>query len=164
MLFVDFDFANKVRQHTTDIISLCLQQCDCFSLTQVTFPWCNTVLETALRPFCKEKRTTLNWFCYHVTEENPLSVFLYPVNEETTLLLKEHYCDFFLNDNQLPLSLEDLCFFQNGKLMLGTVSHEYICQVFPPDTAFRNSLFHIFDNWKCCDSNRTQICLSTGYK
>ena len=29
--------------------------------------------------------------------------------------------------------MEDLCFFRNGTLLLGTVSHERICMAYPED-------------------------------
>ena len=52
--------------------------------------------------------------------------------------LRAQYRGLFLEDwsGRLPRwvpSMEDLCFFRNGTLLLGTVSHERICIAYPED-------------------------------
>ncbi len=117
---------------------VCFDTCDTFSLTG--HPWIGQdgALERALATFTAHRFDTLHWFCYYVLEENPLHVRIYPLHEQTKKILRVHYRGLFLDDwgdsrRKWRPSLEDICFFRNGKLLLGTVSHEHICAAYPED-------------------------------
>ena len=94
-------------------------------------------LKHALRPFCVKRIRTLHWFCYY--SEAPLEVTVYKAVAEAKAVLFKFFDDLFLEQKQpklTPRTHEDLCFFQNGRLILGTVSHEYICHAYPQNEEF----------------------------
>lgn len=95
-------------------------------------------MERTLIPYLLRRLKMTHWFCYYTTQSNPQHINIYPLNEQTKELLQKHYFGLFLDDwgkdgkRWIP-SLEDICFFRNGKLLLGTVSHEHICAAYPED-------------------------------
>lgn len=56
--------------------------------------------------------------------------------------------------------MEDLCIFGEDKLIMGTVSHEMICNVYPPDDNFLTQLMSDYGYWTYSDDDRGQIYLS----
>lgn len=113
-------------------------------------------MEQALAPYLLHRLKTTRWFCYYTTKSNPQHVQIYPLNERTKELLRTYYRGLFLDDwseagrHWIP-SLEDLCFFQNGKLLLGTVSHEHICGAYPEDEALAQRFKDAIPGWEESD-------------
>lgn len=87
---------------------------------------------------------------YHRMEQT-----IYEANEETLTILSECYCDIFLRDKKkLPKTrydsigtkpkcvavLEDLCFWNHKTMIIGTLSHEYLCSTNNIDSALAYEL------------------------
>ena len=77
----------------------------------------------------------------------PLEVSLYRATEESKAVLLKYFRELFLSHpagngawEYGVQTLEDLCFFRGDELLLGTVTHEGICHVYPPDEAFETAL------------------------
>lgn len=151
-------------KQTAAVIELCLKKSRYFSLRYYSFRGKRNELITELfaHRLCKIK--TARWFCYYTLEDNPLEIFLYPSSQTTGEILKKYYTalrpvDAAANAEQREQSLEDLCFFGEDKLILGTVWHEGICKVYPPDEDFAALLLRCYGHWQICDDDREQICL-----
>ena len=69
-----------------------------------------------------------------------MSQFIYPADSETKKILLDCYSDIFLKDtakrksykplwkiNKHAALFKDMCFWNRGKMLLGTISHEFIC-------------------------------------
>jgi hypothetical protein len=122
-------------------------------------------MQTELAPYINKEILTNRWFSNMTLPNNPMKRILYLANNETMNIVQK-YCHNLLlfTKNKSPdrwnQTLEDLCFFSNDKLILGTESHEYICQVFPPDEAFETQLLEIYPNWRAGNDFSQQIKLS----
>jgi len=65
-------------------------------------------------------------------------VYLYQASKNVKRIIKKHTDNLFLLTNTIngmyeisPHMLEDLCFFRENKLLLGTSSHNYHCTIYP---------------------------------
>ena len=92
-----------------------------------------------------------------------MSQFIYPADSETKKILLDCYSDIFLKDaakwkrykplwnvNKHAALLEDICFWNRGKMLLGTVSHEFICSTNDIDEEFSMKLSGIA-SWELSD-------------
>ena len=102
-------------------------------------------------PYLYKKINTTQWFCYRVTETNPLLISIYPVNHFTASVLLR-YCDDLWSSGDTTTkfhqSFEDLCFFSNDQLVLGTVTHEDICCIDPPNDDLKKAFYEIYPYWR----------------
>ena len=57
---------------------------------------------------------------------------------------------------------EDICFFNGNELFLGTLSHEYICDVYPPSDEIREKLLECGDWEEIDETNLKQYEFDTG--
>lgn len=73
-------------------------------------------------------------FCYRVPGGQEIEVFLFRACGAARRILLERYHCLFSGDAPWELP-EDLCFFRNGTLILGSVSHEDICFAYDERTA-----------------------------
>ena len=130
-----------------EFIDLCSSHAAFFSLTRA--PWTQSTdanLETELQPHLITTLKCTKWFCYHVTEKNMLEISIYRATSESIEIILQHLSNLFVDEHHGACpheprpTLEDLCFFGTEKLFMGTVSHEYICHVFPPDKDFEQAL------------------------
>lgn len=140
------------------LLTLFFNCSDCFSLTLSKFHLLKSDAQIALSPFQIGSFATIDWFCYHTTEENPLTILIYKTDEAAKNILLKYYQNLFLNtsdktDISNRQNLEDLCFFSNGKLILGTVSHEYICHIYPPSGEIKQRIEAIYDKWEMRETN-----------
>lgn len=147
------------------LLDLCFRQSEYFSFSVPGIPHTDNTLQNELSSYVYTVITTTHWFNYITLPENPMSNIVFHANSETLSVLKKHCHRLFLFDSQCSSSswnqtLEDLCFFSNDKLLLGTVSHEHMCEVFPPDNTVKNELFAIYSHWKEVKDSREQITLS----
>lgn len=92
-----------------------------------------------MSPFYIKTIQTQHWHCFYVPQENTLEVYLYKANEQAKAIIQNYFDNIFLryrNSNgtleDVKDTPEDLCFFLDNKLLIGTVSHEDICYVYPP--------------------------------
>ena len=135
---------------------VCFANSDTFSLSSAPWDGLDDRLERALKPFLLHQMDTMRWFCYYVPDYNKLHMKIYPLNEQTKQILRTHYLGLFLDDwarkgQDWNPSLENICFFRNGKLLLGTVSHEHICVVYPEDEALAQRFKDAVPGWEESD-------------
>ena len=106
---------------------------DYFSLHRMK---CSSVLQTKilerLEPYLLKKIDTTHWFHYYVPTCNLLNIQIYEANKKTKKIILNFYKNLFAHnkDGNIVNVPEDLCFFKNEKLVLGTVSHDRIASVF----------------------------------
>ena len=131
--------ANLSGKEYEQLISICFKFADLFSLTKNG--WItpkeekeSTDLMQRLLPYHIETRHTDRWFCYRVPDEQKIETYLFRATPESQkILLTSYNCMF--NDGVIWRVPEDLCFFKEGKLVLGSVSHENICYVYDEELA-----------------------------
>lgn len=165
MYFLDYSSPPLSPEALTAILELCFRESDCFSLTYCGLPGHTNELITELFPHRCGKVNTSRWFCYITLADNPIERFLYPASSDTMGILKKHYTGLFLDNvydksSEYKQSLEDLCFFRENKLIMGTVSHEKMCSVYPTDEDFSSRLLQCFGHWMFRNDDGEQICLS----
>lgn len=127
----------------SDFLKLCFYHADLFSFNEAI--WTNCVcndLQKELEPFLVKEFQTQRWFGYDYSMAPPrdrrqIRVYLYRTDPVAQEIILRHCSDIFLRKNingvfQDSLqTLEDLCFFSEGELFVGTVSHEFILGVAP---------------------------------
>ena len=120
-----------------ELLRLCCQYADAFSLTKNR--WKDTDesnrIFDALSPYLTTTIQTCHWFCNYVPENNPLEVQLYRVNEQSMKIVCTEY-DRLFSECTFLNKPEDVCFFADGKLLMGTVLHEKICFVYEENESF----------------------------
>lgn len=91
-----------------------------------------------LEPFYVKTIITQHWHCYYVPPENAKEVYLFKTDMNAKLIIQKYFNNIFLKELNSDGTLgkykpvpEDLCFFYQNKLLLGTVSHENICYAYP---------------------------------
>lgn len=169
MYFLDYDSPPLTPNSLGEILDLCFQQSEYFSLTLHRLPWKTNELQVELAPYLHSERKTARWFSYGTMEYDPLEIFLYSANYNTKAIVAKYYHGLFLdnlsaNTLEWKQGFEDLCFFSNNKLIFGTVSHEAICRVYPPNKDFETRLLSIYRHWKTEDDDGEQISLSEYIK
>lgn len=130
-------------------LSLCFEYATHFSMSRAPWTMCtDTTLERKLSRFAEGQIKTHKWFGYVFRGEPVMEVHVYRACPETEAMLKEHCRNLFMYycENYKPRrapTLEDLCFFRHDTLFVGTVSHEFICAAYPPDTEFERRMLRI---------------------
>ncbi len=116
-------------------ISFCFENADVFSLTKSSWPGAGKSNEfirvmQLLSPYHTNTVHTNHWFCYRVPEGYDIEIYLFTATAESKRIILEQYDSLFYQDKAWDKP-EDLCFFQNGRLTVGSVSHERICFLYP---------------------------------
>ena len=144
----------KNRKYLDALFDICFANSDVFSITYVSDQNKSILLQNRLKPFILGEIVTTQWFCYRVTKKNQLHISLYRSNKTTRDIMKKYYPGIFCSDwmgesISWDQNAEDVCFFKNEKLILGTVSHERICLVFPPldNSSFEKEIQNILSGW-----------------
>lgn len=126
---------DRGKSNFQGLLDLCFERSSYFSLTSHT-PYEKEAIYTALlnelNPFYIKAFDTNRWFCYF-TLGGTIERLLFSTNLQTKVILQRYFDRLFLDKTTHHSGLEDLCFFYGNKLLLGTVSHEHICHVYPPD-------------------------------
>lgn len=166
MLSYDIECPPISGEIFTRLINLCFRRSEYFSFSIHNMPNTDNTLQHNLNSYIYYEIFTSHWFSYITLPENPMKIIVYHANRTTQTILEKYCHRLFLFDNECSSvswiqNLEDLCFFSKDKLILGTVSHEYICEVFPPDDAFKNDLLNIYAHWKETTDSTEQIKLSS---
>lgn len=135
------------------LLAECINTADTFSLTEgpKLYPEGKALLD-ALQPYLIKTIETQHWFSYYVPKSCKKRVYIFKVCEESVTALKEFYKGLFVDEDTRWTTLEDLCFFLNKKLVLGTVTHEYICYFYPP-TEELNEQFKELCDWQEAEDN-----------
>ena len=120
------------------LLDICFRHADHFSMNADNWNSCtDKSLELELEPFLEKSVMTPVWFGYDMriapTKEDywELKVMIYRTDPAAKDILLRYFDDIFLRKlsqgdsfADLNLNLEDLCFFKDSKLFLGTISHE----------------------------------------
>ena len=74
-----------------------------------------------------------------------MCIQMYTVCDETKAIIKKFFKDIFLgyaetNTEPCKYTLEDLSFFKSKELIVGTIYHERILHVYPPNKSFEQSI------------------------
>ena len=113
--------------------------------------------EAALSPYLVKTVPTTSWYGYGQT--TPAMVQnIYYAGKEPMQILRNSYDDIFLRSKKklkkvpidtvgwkpkLVSTFENLCFFSKRAMLLGTVSHEYICSTNALDAEFASELLRV---------------------
>lgn len=126
-------------------------------------------IEQLLEPYLIKCLYPQKWYGYPVISD-PLAELVYTADSETLQIISSCYTDLFLkNKKKLPNTkfdsigylpkhaspLEDICFWQDKRMLVGSLSHEFICSTNYIDDEFASQLqsaadFTILDNPVCC--------------
>lgn len=125
--------SNIVGSAFEGYVSACFQKADTFSLTKNRWRWDESeeharVLQR-LSPYYIRTLHTNHWFAFYLPEGYELEVYLFRADPEAKRIILEEYNSLFIGGN-IWKKPEDLCFFKEGRLFSGSVSHEYICYVY----------------------------------
>ncbi len=145
------------------LLKYCFDEADCFSLSKWDRPSYSNYVEDMLEPYCIDKVKVTRWFAYNGADT--IAEMIYETSEETLKIVSEYYQDVFLENRKrvpkkkyeqigkqylYPSILEDMCFFKNKQMILGTLSHEYICVARCISHDFEHKLLSIAP-WKRTD-------------
>lgn len=143
--------SNISGQPFEKFISFCFEHTDTFSLTKNSWLGAgkshesNRVMQL-LSPYQINTVHTNHWFCYRVPEGYDIEVYLFTATAESKRIILEQYDSLFYQDKVWDKP-EDLCFFQDGRLMAGSVSHERICFLYPQTNEWM-ALTEICGTWE----------------
>lgn len=124
-------------------LALCFEDGVWFSLQRA--PWFQSVdsgLENELRPFLNRVIETDRWFGY----VGKMTIQIYRADPAAKDILLRYMDDIFgrvFKNGELDdttQTLEDLCIFSEDRLIMGTVSHEFMLAVDPLNDRFRQNL------------------------
>ena len=118
-----------------------------------------TPFRDVLRPYIVKKFHADGWYGWadgwYGWPESETGVFLYRCCEETRKILSDHVPTLFIQPAAHRVyglvypEFEDLCFYRKGKMIFGSLSHEYMCTVYPPeDTDFPADSPDLPGTWK----------------
>jgi len=158
LLATDFNNLNISEKNFFKLLDYCFENCQLLTLSNI-WPsgWknddmVNNFIDSIQKYNIRNFRTN-NWFCMHNNTEEALQhyaevpedgdgffdVYLYETHPGLKEILKKTTDNLFFNTydktksrySTAPHSLEDLCFFKDNLLFLGTLSHEQICLIYP---------------------------------
>lgn len=132
-------------------LDMCFEEATSFSLQKGLWQFADDVsLEQELAPYELETIYTKKWFLWDLSdapEEDSWTMCQkrYRVTEETKKTLNTHFDEIFLGHATgkratKNYTLEDLCFFKENVLFMGTKSHEFCLYVYPPDEVFEQEI------------------------
>lgn len=154
-------------------LDMCFEEATSFSL-QKDF-WPNKTnqskeLEVELEPYELQTIQTQKWFGNDLTtlpEEYAwvMCQKMYRATEETKDILKKYFDEVFLGlTKQGPEStkytLEDICFFKEKKLFVGSISHEFMLYVYPPSEDFEREMKEL-GIWEDASKNVKEFTLDS---
>ena len=137
------------------MLDACLNDCEYFTLTRSSYTYEEGYIESVKQvrgnkiivvdlkaefsDFLLNDYDTRNWYGYlmprFLNDGFFLNVSVYRFNNITKSKIKNTFPNIFLRDENHVFLYEDICFFENGKLLLGTVSHAAACTIYPTSEA-----------------------------
>lgn len=130
-----YEFIAKIMEEEKHIslLNICFKNSDYFSLT-INYDDKDDIKIDKLRECIKEMEQwklsdfeTHHWHCFYVTLRKPLNIFVFKSNKNTQQIILKYFHNIFLGS----LHSGDICFFYRNEIILGTVSHEHICNLYP---------------------------------
>ncbi len=110
---------------------------------------------------------TKKWFGYNFGDQvgPTFKVYVYKSNQYAKEAIRKHTKDLLLHDvTKTPFTLENLCFFKDKTLFLGTVSHAGICRVYPFDLTIEKKITSLGTWSKYEYSDNYQFELTEDFK
>ena len=98
-----------------------------------------------MSPYHLRDLETNHWFCYYTPEDRPRKVHLFQITPETRSIVLSAFKKLFFDDKAWE-EPEDICFFRNNRLILGSVSHEQMCYLYDLDLW---QLLRAKNFWEC---------------
>lgn len=153
-----------------ELLDLCFKVSTYFSLTASPIEeFRNSKNHTdflkKLEPFYIKSKRVNHWHRhYYLTEENARTVHIFRADEEAKDIIKSKFNNLLLHIlingryslGDLP---EDLCFFIDNKMFLGTLSHEHYATAYPYNDEICEALLKL-GKWKIVEySDEEQIIL-----
>ena len=139
-------------------LATCFEFADSFSLTEGYRETDESKeMLKSLKPYLIKTLETEHWFSYYVTPLNKKRVHIFKACPESREILMRLYTGLFLDGVEEWVIPEDLCFFINKKMFLGTVSHEIICFLYPVDDEMALAFKGICDWEEVDDISAEQI-------
>lgn len=136
-----------------DFLDICFSHADCFTLNEA--PWTMAILkdlQLKLTPFLMQEVRTPKWFGYDYTSrphaKERTHAFIYRAESAAKEILLQHMPNIFFDEEDVDTpfpTLEDLCFFSDGQLFIGSISHEYMLWAYPPNEEIELQLKQIAD-------------------
>ena len=144
---------NLCVEHFAELIDVCFPLADTFSLTKNGwgFDCERSERERVLSlfaPYHIRTLRTLHWFCQCVPPGYEKEVYLFRATEESKQILLSEYKSIFYEEN-VWTKPEDLCFFKDSRLILGSLAHERICYAYDYEEQFIQKIT-FQDAWENC--------------
>ncbi len=140
-------------------LELCINSSDSFSLSITPGYWGKyTRLYRNLEPYHITTIDTLEWFGYNYNnvpyEELRITMHqgIYKSTPEVITIIKKTIKEIFFNRELNPYSniptqnVEDICFFKDGKMIMGSISHEGM--LFMDSDVFSLDILSQYGRWK----------------
>lgn len=139
-----------------NVIDICFKYSTFFSLTTNFDAIENSFskkLVNDLNYFLLKNFKTDHWHCYYILDKSkPLNISIYKSNEKTKQILIDSCNNIYLEIDKGGFIAEDICFFSNNELLLGTVSHANICHIYPSSENILKSFLNLEHiSWKEVD-------------
>lgn len=131
---------NLNGQYFEEFLSACFEIGDVFSLSRNGWSNAGESVESKrilslLSPYHINTLHTENWFCQHVPQGYEKEIYLFRATEDAKKIMLSEYKSVFY-EGSVWMKPEDLCFFKNGKLFMGSLTHEDICYVYNYEVLF----------------------------
>jgi len=157
-------FGGIQKENFQAFLRICFSHSTCFTLSKVIPPGYELIPnapEAQLAPYLIKTISPESWYGYGQISENMVQC-VYPANGESMQILCGSYEDIFLvrrkRLKKVPVdtvgwrpkrvsTLENLCFFSGEKMIVGTLSHEYICSTNFINEEFAGELMKV-GNWR----------------
>nr|WP_294492423.1 hypothetical protein [uncultured Anaerosporobacter sp.] len=149
--------SNICGERYNQLIDTCFDLSTHFSFTKRSFHKEDEVYKKFMEDLTPSYRLTLfasHWFCYYVSRSTPLEIYVFSTDNNMKQIIKGYFDNLFQQERNLDGTWgniknlpEDLCFFTGNKLLLGTVSHEDICYVYPPTKEIASQFIKL-GNWE----------------
>ncbi len=142
-----------------EYISVCFDITDTFSLTENGWSTAKGSVESErvlniLAPYHIRTIHTVRWFCQSVPPGYEKEVYLFRATEASKKILLSEYRSIFYDDS-VWMTPEDLCFFKNGKLISGSLSHARICYVYEYEDMFSEKIT-LENTWEVIPHNQNE--------
>ena len=131
---------NLCGEHFDEYVAVCAAFADTFSLTENGWDFADKEAEkerilTLFAPYLIRTGRINRWFASYTPAGYEKEVMLFRMTEESKRLLLSEYRSIFY-DGTVWKKPEDLCYFRDGKLISGSVTHEQICFVYDHEDEF----------------------------
>jgi len=155
-MYIFIPFANNNEKNTINgklfisFLEMCVSRSDSFSLNITPGYWGKyTRLSRALKPYHIATIDTQKWFGYNYNNipHEELRIYMhqniYKSTPEVIAIIRKSIKEIFFNRELNPFAniptqdVDDICFFKDGKMIMGSISHERMLymdsEVFPLD-------------------------------